>query len=51
MLAHLTRRLTFLHRTREQRAFLEALPRMKFSNDEQLVENIRAIYEKRVRMG
>ena len=48
MLAALTRRITFLHRTREQAAFLDSLPRMHFANDEQLIANVRAIYEKRV---
>lgn len=48
MLSRLTRRLAFYHRTREQAAFLNSLPHMQFGNDEQLIANIRAIYDKRV---
>lgn len=50
MLAALTRRLSFFHRTREQAAFLDSLPRMQFTSDEQLITNVRAIYEKRVQV-
>lgn len=48
MLTRLTRRLAFHHRTREQAAFLDSLPRMEFPNDEQLIANVRLIYDKRV---
>jgi hypothetical protein len=48
MLARLTRRLVFHHRTREQATFLDSLPHMEFGNDEQLIANVRAIYDKRV---
>lgn len=37
-------------RTREQEAFLNALPKMQFTNDEELIANIRNIYERRVRV-
>lgn len=41
MIANLTRKLAFLFRTKEQTFFLESLPRMKFNNDEQLIQNTR----------
>jgi hypothetical protein len=48
MLARLTRQLTYLHRTREQAAFLDSLPTLKFTSDEELIANTRTIYDKRV---
>jgi hypothetical protein len=48
MLTRLTRRLAFYHRTHEQATFLDSLPHMEFGNDEQLIANVRAIYDKRV---
>lgn len=39
----------FFFRTHEQTTFLDSLPRMRFGSDEQLIANIRAIYDKRVR--
>lgn len=48
MFARLTKRLIFQHRTKEQATFLDTLPKMKFASDEELINNVRSIYDKRV---
>lgn len=48
MLPRLTTALRCLFRTHEQTTFLDSLPKMKFTSDEQLIANIRTIYDKRV---
>lgn len=48
MIPRLTNRIRFLFRTHEQTTFLDFLPKMKFTSDEQLITNIRVIYDKRV---
>jgi hypothetical protein len=41
-------KLRFHLRTTEQQAFLNNLPSMKFTSDEELLTNIRKLYDKRV---
>lgn len=48
MLLRLAPRLRFLYRTHEQTTFLDSLAKMRFTSDEQLIANVRALYDKRV---
>ena len=48
MLLRLTSSLRFRFRTHEQTTFLDSLAKMRFTSDEQLIGNVRALYDKRV---
>lgn len=48
MLAHLLRLPLFRFRTVEQDTFIRILPTLSFNSDEEVIENVRKVYEKRV---
>lgn len=48
MLSRLLRLSLFKFRTVEQDTFIRTLPTLTFNSDEEVIENIRKVYEKRV---
>jgi hypothetical protein len=44
----LSRSRFFVFRTPEQEMFIDNLPNMRMENDEDIIESIRKVYEKRV---